>query len=106
MTPRILNHFRYEHLKPELQAVSKPFGDLARMIAEQLPDNEQRALALQCLLQSKDAAVRAVLEGTPEPRIVEIDPNALFTGKTLKDLAERLLEYQRDGGEIRLGGVG
>lgn len=89
MTPRILEHFRYEHLKPELQAVSKPFGDLARMIAGQLPDNEQRVLALQCLLQSKDAAVRAALE-----RPVTVDD--MFTDESVKALAVRLLEYQRD----------
>lgn len=86
---RILTHFRYEHLKPELQAVSKPFGDLARTIVDQLPANEQRALALQCLLQAKDAAVRATLEGKVE----------VFTEDAVKELAARLLEFQRDGGQ-------
>jgi hypothetical protein len=30
----ILQFFAYEHLKPELQAISKPFGDLARFMSE------------------------------------------------------------------------
>jgi hypothetical protein len=33
-----------------------------------------------------------------------IDPGALFTGRDLQALAERLLEYQRDGGTVVFGG--
>jgi hypothetical protein len=53
--------FAYEHLPAELQAVSNPFGDLAREILNTVPCNEQRSLALQRLLEAKDCAVRALL---------------------------------------------
>ena len=96
MIPRILQHFDYEHLKPERQAVSKPFGDLARMMVDQLPDNEQRALALQHLLQAKDAAVRSTIEGLAKA-------DDIFTDSMVKALAEKLLAFQRDGGNVVLG---
>jgi len=36
-TDPMLQFFEYAHLRPELQVVSKPFGDLARLIVEGLP---------------------------------------------------------------------
>lgn len=79
--------FAYEHLPPKLQAVSKPFCVLARIIlgtdhvgqdaanaidpndggppipiyAFPLPWNPERTVALRKLLEAKDAAVRAVI---------------------------------------------
>ena len=44
----ILQFFAYAHLPPHLQAVSKPFGDLAYDLVDKL-------------LEAKDAAVRALL---------------------------------------------
>jgi hypothetical protein len=55
----ILQFFKYEHLKPELQEYSKPFGELARQLVEILPRNPERTVALRKLLEAKDAAVRA-----------------------------------------------
>jgi hypothetical protein len=70
----IIQFFAYEHLPTHLQAVSKPFADLARaMIGDEagmpegtstmfpLPRNPERTVALRKLLESKDAAVRAAL---------------------------------------------
>ena len=57
----ILQFFKWEHLKPELQAVSRPFGELAERIAETLPRNPERTVALRKLLEAKDAAVRAFI---------------------------------------------
>lgn len=69
----ILQFFAYEHLPPHLQAISKPFGDLARLIVAAgempagtpvqfpLPRNPERTVALRKLLEAKDAAVRAAL---------------------------------------------
>ena len=57
----ILQYFTYEHLPTKLQAVSKPFCDLARSIIEVVPRNPERTVALRKLLESKDAAVRAAL---------------------------------------------
>ena len=58
---RMLQFFGYEHLPPQLQKVSKPFGDLADQIVATLPRNPERTVALRKLLESKDAAVRARL---------------------------------------------
>ncbi len=62
----ILQFFHYAHLPPHLQAVSKPFCDLAFAIAGEgdgtpLPRNAERTVALRKLLEAKDAAVRASL---------------------------------------------
>ena len=57
----LLQFFSYEHLPAHLQAVSKPFGELAKGIVETLPDNPERITALRKLLESKDCAVRALL---------------------------------------------
>lgn len=56
----IAQFFQYAHLPPHLQAVSKPFAELAGVIAE-LPRNPERTVALRKLLEAKDAAVRAKL---------------------------------------------
>jgi len=57
----LIQFFAYEHLPPHLQEISKPFGDLARMIEETLPRNPERTVALRKLLEAKDCAVRAKL---------------------------------------------
>lgn len=61
-TPKehILQFFTYEHLKPELQAVSKPFCELALEIMK-LPRNPERSAALRKLMEAKDCACRAFL---------------------------------------------
>lgn len=57
----ILQFFEYDHLPPHLQAVSKPFGELANQVVSSLPRNPERTVALRKLLEGKDAAVRAHL---------------------------------------------
>ena len=59
---RMLQFFTYAHLPPALQAVSKPFCDLAAHIVETLPQNPERTVALRKLLEAKDCAVRSHLE--------------------------------------------
>lgn len=58
---QIMQFFAYEHLPAHLQAVSKPFGELAQQIVERLPRNPERTVALRKLLEAKDAAVRALI---------------------------------------------
>ena len=53
--------FKFEHLPDELQAVSRPFADLADLIIHNLPRNPERTVALRKLLEAKDCAVRAKL---------------------------------------------
>jgi hypothetical protein len=55
----ILQFFTWEHLPADLQAVSKPFCEMARQLVEMLPRNPERTVALRKLLEAKDAAVRA-----------------------------------------------
>lgn len=71
----ILQFFAFAHLPPHLQAVSKPFCELAHAIANgdnntaagavtfgpPLPRNAERTVALRKLLEAKDAAVRALV---------------------------------------------
>ena len=57
----ILQFFAYEHLPPHLQEVSKPFGEMAKLITQTMPRNAERDMALRKLLEAKDCAVRAVL---------------------------------------------
>ena len=57
----MMQFFAYAHLPAHLQAVSKPFGELAEKIVTDLPRNPERTVALRKLLESKDCAVRALL---------------------------------------------
>ena len=56
-------YFAYEHLPPNLQAISKPFSDLATVICNTPTYNVMETeAALRKLLEAKDCAVRAALE--------------------------------------------
>jgi hypothetical protein len=57
----LFQFFAYGHLPEKMQAVSKPFGDLAKLIIETLPRNPERTVALRKLLEAKDCAVRAFI---------------------------------------------
>jgi hypothetical protein len=41
----LLQFFAYEHLPAHLQEISKPFGDLARQIETDLPNNPEKTVA-------------------------------------------------------------
>lgn len=76
-TQSLLDFFKYEHLPPHLQAVSKPFGDLAHLLVneaqfERTPSGgsytpglgltgPEVTVALRKLLEAKDCAVRALV---------------------------------------------
>lgn len=55
----ILQFFDYQHLPPQLQAISQPFHYLAHGLIRILPRNPERTVALRKLLEAKDCAVRA-----------------------------------------------
>lgn len=57
----LLEFFKYEHLPPHLQEVSKPIGDLAREVCRTLPPGNERAAGLRKLLEAKDCFVRSKL---------------------------------------------
>jgi hypothetical protein len=56
-----MQYFAYQHLRNDLQPVSKVFGDVAEWVVTVLPASAERAVALRKLLEAKDAAVRAAL---------------------------------------------
>ncbi len=57
----LMQFFTYAHLPEHLQAVSKPFGELAQRVLDVCPRNPERTVALRKLLEAKDCAVRALL---------------------------------------------
>ena len=61
-TTGLLRYFEYAHLPPRLQAVSKPIGDLAHELVDQLPDGPELTTGLRKLLEAKDCLVRAALD--------------------------------------------
>ena len=61
----ILQHFRFAHLPPHLQEISRDFAELARKTHQRAPGDPETAVALRKLLEAKDAAVRAALSGVP-----------------------------------------
>lgn len=56
----VLKYFKFEHLPPKLQDVSREFSELAVKVAA-LPASPEVTVALRKLLEAKDAAVRASL---------------------------------------------
>jgi hypothetical protein len=59
-TAQLLCHFDYAHLPARLRLVSRPFGDLARLMASSYTGPEI-TVCLRKLLEAKDCAVRAAL---------------------------------------------
>ena len=54
-----LSWLEYGHLPPHLQETSKLFHDLAHKLADSIPSSPQLTIALQRIIDAKDAAVRA-----------------------------------------------
>lgn len=63
MATSTIKYFEYSHLPERLQAVSKPLGELAKQMEEQLPDGPEKSAGMRKLLEAKDCFVRAALEG-------------------------------------------
>lgn len=55
----VMQYFEYDHLPLKMQAVSRPFCELAKKLRSELPVSFQLVMSLQKLLEAKDAAVRA-----------------------------------------------
>ena len=66
MTQQILRYFAWEHLPQHLQAISRPFGELAHQMVDTLPEGPERQAGLRKLLEAKDCAVRAALDTNQE----------------------------------------
>jgi len=55
----IMKYFKFEHLPTKLQDVSRPFCELAHVMAYTYPQNPETTAGLRKLLEAKDCAVRA-----------------------------------------------
>ena len=61
MPSTTIKYFEYAHLPEKLQEVSKPVGDLAKLMEESLPDGPEKSAGMRKLLEAKDCFVRAKL---------------------------------------------
>lgn len=61
MTP-IMKYFEFAHLPERLQKVSKPIGELAKLMDESIKDGPEKTVGLRKLLEAKDCLVRAALD--------------------------------------------
>jgi hypothetical protein len=59
-----MTHFSYAHLRPDLASISASFAEMAHAVLNTLPPNDQRDTCLRKLLEAKDCAVRAYLQGS------------------------------------------
>lgn len=57
-TEHLLSLFEYEHLPSHLQAVSRPFSELAHEAADHLDDGPELSAGLRKLVEAKDCFVR------------------------------------------------
>ena len=62
MPSTTIKYFAFAHLPPHLQATSKPIGELANQMEENLPDGPEKSAGMRKLLEAKDCFVRAALE--------------------------------------------
>lgn len=62
MSSTTIKYFVYKHLPEKLQEISKPIGDLANQMEEQLPDGPEKSAGMRKLLEAKDCFVRAALD--------------------------------------------
>ncbi len=56
-----MKYFEFKHLPEHLQAVSRPFGELAEQMNADLQDGPEKSAGLRKLLEAKDCMVRAAL---------------------------------------------
>ncbi len=58
---KILAYFKFEHLPEQLRVISKPFAELAYLMAKSLAPSAEVSAGLRKLLEAKDCFVRAAL---------------------------------------------
>lgn len=63
MPSHILKFFSFDHLPMQLKEASRPFHATATWVDQNLPDGAEKSAALRKLLEAKDCAVRAAIEG-------------------------------------------
>lgn len=58
----LLKHFSYTDLPEHQHDVAEDFCYLAEVLVEELPESAEKTIALRKLIESRDAALRAVEE--------------------------------------------
>lgn len=61
MPTTVIKYFTFAHLPAHLQEVSKPIGELAQKMEDELPDGPEKSAGMRKLLEAKDCFVRAKL---------------------------------------------
>lgn len=61
MPSTTIKYFAFAHLPQHLQEVSKPIGELAEKLENELPDGPEKSAGMRKLLEAKDCFVRAKL---------------------------------------------
>ena len=61
MSTTTIKYFAWSHLPAHLQAVSRPFGELADKLEAEIPDGPEKSAGMRKLLEAKDCFVRAAL---------------------------------------------
>lgn len=62
MPSTTIKYFKYEHLPPDLQEISKPIAELANFLEELLEDGPEKSAGMRHLLEAKDSFVRVKLD--------------------------------------------
>lgn len=84
----ILKYFEYKHLPEHLQAISKPYCDIAEDIANNTPDSDEKVIGLRKLLEAKDCIVRAHIGTKPSKGIEDIGKRINEKGTILNSLED------------------
>ena len=79
----VLQYFSYDHLPPHLQSVSKPFYEMAQMMAAG-ETNQETTVALRKLLEAKDAYVRSKIKKRPSSAIPDMNTTYMESRLTTK----------------------
>lgn len=72
----VMQFFRVDHLPEAIQPIVAIMAAVGLLLCEQLPDNLEKQVALRRLMETKEAAVRAMLyqtwnEPPPEKNLLE-----------------------------------
>lgn len=62
MQSTTIKYFAFDHLPEKLQQVSKPIGELAKVMEDFLPNGPEKSAGMRKLLEAKDCFVRSALE--------------------------------------------
>lgn len=57
----MIKYFEFAHLPEQLQAISKPVGELAARMETELAEGPEKSAGMRKLLEAKDCFVRARL---------------------------------------------